>query len=155
VAGVTFTEWNASLPDSEFISSVSHVTEYEPGSFYKRELPCILQLLKEYSLHPEIIIVDGFVYLDDSQKPGLGKHLYDALGKELVVIGVAKSAFHGIGATYEVCRGMSRKPLYVTAGGMDLEQAKSSIKRMHGPYRLPTLLKRVDRLCRGFKDPSV
>jgi deoxyribonuclease V len=37
------------------------------------------------------IIVDGFVSLGD--KPGLGMHLWEALGRRVAVIGVAKSHF--------------------------------------------------------------
>jgi len=32
--------------------------------------------------------------------------------------------------------------------GVDSQAAAACIQRMHGPSRLPTLLKRVDRLCR-------
>ena len=31
---------------------------------------------------------------------------------------------------------------------MDRAEAARAIQRMHGLYRIPTLLKRVDRLCR-------
>jgi deoxyribonuclease V len=36
----------------------------------------------------------------------------------------------------------------VTAVGIDLAEAARRLGEMHGPYRIPTLLKRVDRLCR-------
>jgi len=39
--------------------------------------------------------------------------------------------------------------LYVTAAGMRLQEAADRIQRMHGPHRIPTLLKRVDTLARG------
>jgi deoxyribonuclease V len=32
--------------------------------------------------------------------------------------------------------------------GMDASAAAQAVRRMHGPSRLPTLLQRVDRLCR-------
>jgi deoxyribonuclease V len=31
---------------------------------------------------------------------------------------------------------------------VDVQDAAAHIQRMHGPSRLPTLLKRADRLCR-------
>ena len=39
-------------------------------------------------------------------------------------------------------------PLLVSAVGMPIEEAVAGVKRMHGPHRVPTLLKRVDRLSR-------
>jgi deoxyribonuclease V len=38
--------------------------------------------------------------------------------------------------------------LYITAEGIELETAKEYIHAMQGDFRLPTLLKRVDQLCR-------
>lgn len=151
VAGVTFEQWDDESPCGEVVSSITHVAPYEPGKFYKRELPCILRLLDEHALHPETIIVDGFVFLDGREKPGLGKYLYDAQHGGVSIVGVAKSAFHGISAEYGVYRGLSQKPLYVTAIGMDVNTAKTRVQAMHGPHRLPTLLKRVDQLCRGIE----
>ncbi|WP_020406239.1 endonuclease V [Hahella ganghwensis] len=147
VAGVLFREWDAASPDKEFVSVLHQVAEYEPGKFYKRELPCILKLLEEHALKPSTIIVDGYVYLDGDQRPGLGKHLFDSLKEEVDVIGVAKKPFAGIGHECEIYRGESSKPLYVTATG-ELGVAKELIASMHGKHRIPVLLKRVDQLCR-------
>lgn len=147
VAGVLFEDWQSDAPSGEYVSIVKEVAEYEPGSFYKRELPCILSLLDEHKLLPTCIVVDGYVYLDGEQQPGLGKHLYDALGGKIEVIGVAKKGFAGISAEYEVIRGKSEKPLYVTTTG-DLPLAKKLVQKMAGRYRIPTLLKRADQVCR-------
>jgi deoxyribonuclease V len=151
VAGVLFDDWPDAVPQREFITRVAVHAPYEPGQFYRRELPCILQLMVENDLEPDCIIVDGFVYLDGYREPGLGKHLYDALEGKVAVIGVAKSAFHGIPAEFAIYRGESRKPLYVTAAGIDIEEAKRCIAMMHGSHRQPTLLKRADWLCRNSK----
>ncbi len=151
VAGVAFERWDDDAPCLEVVSSMPHVAPYEPGKFYKRELPCILHLLDEHTVHPETIIIDGFVFLDGREKPGLGKYLYDAQQGSVSIIGVAKSAFQGITAEYGVYRGLSQKPLYVTAIGMDVKTAKARVQAMCGPHRLPTLLKRVDQLCRGIE----
>jgi deoxyribonuclease V len=56
---------------------------------------------------------------------------------------------NSIGASSpEVRRDESTKPVYVTAVGMDIALAAEHVARMHGTYRLPTMLKRVDRLAR-------
>lgn len=153
VAGVGFAEWRDDYPETELVTFIEVPAAYQPGQFYKRELPCILKLIQEHDLHPECIVVDGFVYLDGSSKPGLGSHLYHALDGEVPVIGVAKSPFKGIAPEYQVYRGTSKKPLYVTALGIDSDKAKELIRKMHGKHRLPTLLKRVDQLCRGLIPP--
>jgi len=87
-------------------------------------------------------------------KPGLGEYLFDALGGKIVVVGVAKTFFVGAPAR-EVLRGGSKLPLYVSAAGMDVEDAADSVARMHGGYRIPTMLKRVDRVARGGGTSSV
>jgi deoxyribonuclease V len=149
VAGVLFAGWGDDTPEREFVTCVETPADYQPGQFYKRELPCILKLVQEHHLQPEIILVDGFVYLDGSSTPGLGKHLYDALGGEVIVIGVAKTAFRGIPPRYQLFRGGSKRPLYVTAAGVHLDLAKEFIRSMHGKHRRPTMLKRVDLLTRA------
>ena len=94
-----------------------------------------------------MILVDGFVdTLPDH--PGLGRRLYDALGKKVHVVGVAKSWFVGAQAI-QVLRGSSKNPLYVTAAGMDAVDAADLVRQMHGRNRIPTILKRVDDLSRG------
>jgi deoxyribonuclease V len=155
VAGVLFADWHDENPSREVVSFMEVPADYQPGQFYKRELPCILKLIEENELSPECIVVDGFVYLDGYSKPGLGKYLFDALGGRTPVIGVAKSRFKDIGAEYELYRGASNRPLYVTAEGIELDRAKAYIRSMHGKYRQPTLLKRVDQLCRVNQGPDL
>jgi deoxyribonuclease V len=119
---------------------------YVPGQFYRRELPCILRLLDEFSEVPKEIIVDGYVMLAD--RPGLGWHLFESLGRNAAVIGMAKSKYRG-STGIEVLRGKSMRPLYITSAGMDPMEAAERIRSMHGPARIPTLLKYVDSLARG------
>jgi deoxyribonuclease V len=120
--------------------------EYESGQFYKRELPCILSLLGKMDVKAgDVIVVDGFVFLDDEGKFGLGGHLFESMSVKLPVIGVAKSNFATIAALKRaVYRGESKKPLYVTAIGMDLDEAAENIGNMAGKYRMPDLLKKLD-----------
>lgn len=147
-AGMLFNDWRAATPSRTVTSHFDTVEAYEPGAFYRRELPCLLGLLRKHALQPDVIIVDGHVFLDDAGRPGLGKHLFDALDGRVPVIGVAKTAFAGMDARFEVLRGDSLRPLYVTAIGLPLEEAQAHVRAMHGAHRLPTLLKQVDRTCR-------
>jgi deoxyribonuclease V len=148
-AGVVFAGCGDETPEREVVSCLTTPAEYQPGQFYRRELPCILKLLTDNGLAPDIIIIDGFVYLDGVSRPGLGKHLYDALHGDVAVIGVAKTPFKGISPRYQLFRGGSTRPLYITAVGIHLDIAKDFIRDMHGRHRLPTMLKRVDHLSRA------
>lgn len=49
----------------------------------------------------------------------------------------------------KVYRGNSRVPLYITAAGMDTDEAATQIAKMHGAYRIPTLLKQADSRSRN------
>jgi deoxyribonuclease V len=144
-AGVAFGRWEDAAPAWEIVERIAEVAEYEPGAFYKRELPCLLALLQRAPEPVRALVIDGYVWLGDG-KPGLGAHLHHATG--LPVIGVAKTCFRSASAR-EVVRGTeARRPLYVTAVGIQSTEAAEQIRTMHGEHRLPTLLKRVDSLCR-------
>jgi deoxyribonuclease V len=146
-ACVCFENWTDETARQEFVEITKTVAPYEPGKFYKRELPCIISLLKTLNLDPDLIIVDGYVWLDETEI-GLGGHLHRQLGEKIPVIGVAKTKFKEHAKVKEVLRGASQTPLYVSAIGIDLEEAAHNIETMDGNFRLPTLLKRVDQLCR-------
>lgn len=143
-------DWSDAAPANVHSEILDGVAGYQPGQFYKRELPCILSLLRSIPLDDvEAIIVDGFVVLDDEGLPGLGAHLHAALNGRVPVIGVAKTNFatlHQLKA--EVLRGTSARPLYVTAMGMPLADAATRVKSMHGDFRIPDLLKELDRLTK-------
>lgn len=133
-----------------FSTMVTDVAEYEPGAFYKREMPCIVSLLyATQHLRFKYLVIDGYVTLGEDQHFGLGGHLYQHLFGIMPVIGVAKTYFHGTPASQEVYRPGSSKALYVTAMGMDLDEAKKAVGQMHGKFRIPTLLKLVDSECRS------
>jgi deoxyribonuclease V len=148
--GALILHWNDAEARRYIIKYIDAVEEYVPGSFYKRELPCILEIIKDVDLQSiSYIIIDGFVVLDDAGKPGLGAYVYESLQSQVPVIGVAKSNFHqNLKHVIPVLRGSSIKPLYVTAIGTDLQQAVEDIKSMHGDYRLPTVLKELDRITK-------
>ncbi len=148
-ACITFENWTDEKPFQLFSEVKTDIAEYVPGEFYKRELPCILSLLKQIPAPIDIIIVDSFVYLNDEDKLGLGGHLYVALNKKIPIIGVAKTNFATLNKNkIALLRGESIRPLYITAIGISKEQAADYIKEMHGEFRLPTLLKHVDQETR-------
>ncbi len=147
-AGLIFRNWKDANALEERLVQLSDVEEYEPGQFFRRELPCLLAVLKVLPA-VEVVIIDGYVWLGDGNKSGLGAHLYRALGEHTSVVGVAKTKFKGADSASEVIRGRSTRPLFITAAGMGQERAAEHIRSMHGLYRIPTLLKRVDNLCRN------
>jgi deoxyribonuclease V len=151
-AALAFADWGADVPAATYISRLIGVPDYEPGAFYKRELPCLLGLLGEYRLQPTHLVIDGYVDLDEAGRPGLGRHLYDALGRKVAVIGVAKTSFAGIADRCAIYRSASARPLYVTCAGVELAWAQAQILSMHGAHRIPTLLKMVDQQCRTAED---
>jgi deoxyribonuclease V len=143
---IAFNAWSDADVCGLFEETLSGIEDYEPGAFYKRELPCILSLIQKIDLAPvEAVIVDGFVVLDDFGKIGLGGHLFEQLGGRVPVIGVAKSGFHNNKKNVaEAFRGDSKKPLYITAKGIGLDQARQHVASMHGKFRMPNLLKLLD-----------
>lgn len=151
---LAFEKWTDGENYNVYTEILEHIEEYTSGEFYKRELPCILSLLgKNHFDNIEAIIIDGFVYLDDQNKLGLGGHLYERLPYKVPVIGVAKTNFATIIENKRVLlRGKSMKPLYITAIGLDLDEATEKIKVMDGKYRIPTLLKILDTLTKESKD---
>jgi deoxyribonuclease V len=127
---------------------VAPIAPYEPGAFYKRELPCLLAVL-EASPKVTTVVIDGYVWLDTAGTPGLGAHLHAALGGEVPVIGIAKTAYRGSEMALKLERPASARPLFVTSIGVEPTAALALVQRLHGPYRIPTLLKKVDQLSRS------
>lgn len=154
-AGVTraalvgFTDWLDAAPAVELVDEhPPNPAAYHPGAFYQRELPYLLPLLARAPAPLDVVIVDGYVWLGPD-RPGLGAHLHDALpAPRPAIVGVAKTRFTGAPGI-PITRGASATPLHVTALGIDTAAVAARIVAMHGPYRLPTLLKRVDTLARG------
>jgi deoxyribonuclease V len=154
-ACVGSSNWTDASAALEFVERSESVPEpYEPGQFYKRELPHLLRAIERVrcSMEIEAVIIDGHVWLNDNS-PGLGAHLHRALGEQIAVIGVAKSAFRE-GAAIRVLRGQSQQPLFVTAAGIDPPRAAELVRSMHGLHRIPTLLKRTDQLARRHEMPN-
>lgn len=151
VAGVLFCDWTDEKSLQEFLISCQVPSNYMPGKFYRRELPCIAEFLTHVNTELECIVIDGFVHLGKKKEPGLGMHLWDMLDEKVVVIGVAKSPFKNTPKSCKLLRGKSKKPLFVTAQGIKQDRAKLLIRNMHGNDRIPALLKHADRLCKRTK----
>jgi deoxyribonuclease V len=144
--GVLFSTWEDDKSLHEIIERLDNIEEYEPGKFYKRELPCVLKIIEKVDLKSiETIVIDGYVYVNDDRDYGLGGMLWDKLGGKVSVIGVAKTSFYANqGTIVQVKRGQSNSPLYVSAIGMDVKQAAELIQNMKGNYRVPDILKDLD-----------
>jgi len=147
---IAFAEWTAAAPAATYAATVAPVPPYEPGAFYKRELPCLLAVLAQVELaEVGCVVVDGYVTLRAEERPGLGQHLYEALGGRVPVVGVAKTKFAGVAPqVVAVRRGQSQNPLYITSTGVTVSEAAGWVASMHGEYRFPTLLKYLDDLTR-------
>jgi deoxyribonuclease V len=144
--------WEAAAPSLTRVQDIGAVAPYEPGSFYRRELPCLLAVLQLLPAPPDIAVVDGYVWLAPGDRPGLGAHLYQALGRTVPVVGIAKTAFSAAASSSSVIpvlRGASGKPLFITAVGMAPEVAAEHVRRMAGSYRIPSMVSLTDRLTRG------
>ncbi len=147
---IQFEKWQDTEETNVYEETLSGISEYVSGEFYKRELPCIVSLLAQINLTQcEAIVIDGFVILNDERKLGLGGYLYEKLNPRIPIIGVAKNNFAKINTEKKaVLRGESKKPLYITTMGIDLDFAAQKIKEMAGEYRIPDILKKVDSLGR-------
>lgn len=139
-------------PLATYVSVIEAVEDYEPGSFYRRELPCLLRVLDLLPTAADLLIIDGYVWLSDAGRPGLGSYLYRSIRERAPVIGVAKTAFRGAESgpkVVQVYRGNSKRPLFVTAAGIATAVAGTWVREMDGAYRVPTLLAAADRLARS------
>lgn len=147
---IAFENWNSEKETAVYSEKISITADYESGAFYKRELPCILHLLKKMNLNEgDVIIVDGYVSLNSDGKLGLGGYLFKELYEKYPVIGIAKNKFSEENINRaEVLRGESKTPLYVTVAGADVSEIQIKIQKMHGEFRIPSLLKKLDQLTR-------
>ncbi|HVX10588.1 MAG TPA: endonuclease V [Pirellulales bacterium] len=136
----------------ELVVPVSPIAAYAPGAFYRRELPCIEAVVGSRAAGLELLFVDGYVYLNEDERPGLGWHVHQSLG--VPVIGVAKKRFADAEKFSDVVlRGGSQQPLYVTQVGYR-GSAADLVRQMHGAHRIPTVLRRADQLARGNDMPK-
>lgn len=150
-AAVAFEAWDAAEATRTYLSHIAHVEPAVRGALDLRELPCVMQLLREHKLEPELILIDGFVHLDADETPGLGQHIFQALGGSVPIVGISKKRLPGLTAQFEVMREEDEEtqPLLVTCAGIDIGAAKARLRTMHGRKRVPTLMKLVARLAKN------
>lgn len=149
-AAVLLQNWEDAAPAKIYTGITDPVAPYEPGAFYKRELPCMLNTLQLVEEKITTLVIDGYVWLGEN-RGGLGYHLFETLKRQIPVIGVAKSKFRGVDAVaLPVLRGQSNNPLWVTAIGFDVRDAGRLIGQMAGDFRLPALIKLADVECRKW-----
>lgn len=149
---IEFDNWENEQVLNTHKVELENIADYVPGEFYKRELPCILKVLECSDKSAiDFILIDGYVILDNAGKRGLGAYLYEALGKQIPVIGVAKKQFlSNTENARAITRGKSLNPLHITSIGIDLDFAAEKVKVMKGDYRMPDLLKLVDTHTRNL-----
>ncbi len=149
-ACVVLEDWTDTKPFKLYRVEVDPVAPYEPGAFFKRELPGLLKVLSLVAEPLDFIVIDGFVLLGENRS-GLGLHLFQSLHGRTPVIGVAKSSFQGAeNVAHPLIRGTSKQPLWITAVGAELDEAVAHIQRMAGPHRIPAMLKAADAACREW-----
>ncbi len=147
-AAVIFQSWADESPADLIVEQCTRFDSYQPGYFYKRELPCLLNVLKVTPYRISTVIIDGYVWLKAPVHAGLGAHLYSAMDKQIAVIGVAKTFLEQSEHVISITRGHSLRPLFISSAGMETRRAAECIRSMHGKYRIPALLKMADQLSR-------
>lgn len=152
-ACVVAERWTDAVPTETHVVDIPKVEPYSPGRFFDRELPCILAVLPRVHAPIEAVVIDGYVMLDEHGAPGLGAQLHAQTKGRWAVVGVAKTPFRDGSFATPLLRGTSKRPLFVTAIGIDVADAARLVAGMHGPHRIPTLLGWVDRLAAGDPPP--
>ena len=143
VCGVCFSEIASEVPQYICTAVVKGVAEYMPGSFYLRELPCLQKVIERVKGEPDLLIIDGYVWLPGG-RAGLGARLFQAMDEKLPVIGIAKSPFRGQSLGKKVFRGRSMRPLYVTSAGIEECKSAEMVREMRGRYRVPDMMRIAD-----------
>jgi deoxyribonuclease V len=131
---------------AEKTAFIEHVAPYQPGEFYRRELPPLRALVTAVDAL-DLLIIDGYATLDPDGRPGLGAYAHDEFA--VPVIGVAKTRFVSAVHAIPVFRGNATRPLYVTSAGVASADAADLVRAMAGKFRLPDALRRADTLARG------
>jgi deoxyribonuclease V len=150
VAGALIHAWDARGASQMLVRRFDKPpAAYEPGAFYKRELPLLLSIIADFDERIRVIVIDGYVWLDASSQTGLGGHLFASLGRGIPVIGIAKTRYGNDTWSIPVLRGASQRPLFVTSAGIEPNKAAECVRLMHGDHRIPTIVSLVDRAARN------
>ena len=147
-AAVVFGDWRSDSQIEQFTAIDAPAAEYQPGEFYMRELAPLLKVIAQIKYKVDTYVIDGYCHLSSEHAPGLGAYLNDALGCSATIVGVAKNRYRQSHHAAEVFRASSKRALFVTAIGIDYNLAAQHIASMAGRFRIPDILKAVDRLSR-------
>jgi deoxyribonuclease V len=152
-SAVAFSNWEDPIPLGVGSTNITPEALETLGGFNKQELPTILKILTAISAQRpepiEAIVVDGPIWLSPTM-PGVGYRLHSVLQQKIPVIGVVRTS-HDDPTAVQVMRGHSQTPLYITSIGIDPVIAADHIRKMHGDFRIPTLLTLVDQTCQSTK----
>ena len=148
-AAILFEDWQDDRISAQVTVRCTDIAAYQSGSFYQRELKPLNAILEKIECNVDCFVIDAYCHLSEDGSPGLGVYFHELLPDDPVVIGVAKNRFRDTTHAIEVLRGESKKPLFVTAIGIEDEVAAEHIRSMAGEHRIPTILKAVDSLCRS------
>lgn len=161
IAAIAISDWSSdTIIKSWEIDKNGIDCEYIPGQFYKREMPCLIDLWKQIDDNDKsqisTIIVDGFYDIWNG-KSGLGHHFHDWLtenGYDVEVVGIAKSPCREtseftlpVYRTEESKTSKCRSALWVNGSNMSNDY-QTKVLNMSGKYRIPTMIKAVDKLSR-------
>ena len=69
-AGIAFADWRSDVIARTEVASLGRAQPYEPGQFFKRELPHLLGLIDRFGEPPATIAIDGYVTLGADQRDG-------------------------------------------------------------------------------------
>ena len=148
-ACVEFLNWSDRAPVRTIVVSTEVLSDYRPGRFFERELPCLLAVLKKARRSFESIVIDGYVFLKAPAVNGLGAHLEQVLPYSPKVIGVAKNPLRVADRFVTVNRGKSKKPLFISSVNIPVKEAAKLVAGMDGAFRIPTLIRLADKAGRG------
>jgi deoxyribonuclease V len=152
-ACVAFQGWTDVRPHAVNTFAMEGIADYVPGRFFERELPCLMDALDRMDGKFDVVVVDGYVHLKPPRIKGLGHHLAESMGYPAAVIGVAKNPLTIADRFIPVCRGKSRRPLFVSSINMPVRQAADLITGMSGEYRIPALIRIADQAAGGYMKP--
>ena len=88
---IQFNGWKDGHPHASNVSEMDIPSDYVPGRFFERELPCLLHALEQEAVRFEVFVIDGFVHLKPPREKGLGYYLAESVPYPAAVIGVAKN----------------------------------------------------------------
>lgn len=148
-AAVTFESWHSTSSLSQFTAALRQDAPYEPGNFFRRELPPLLAVLGRLPEEPQTILIDGYCVLSAEGEPGLGAHLSEKVSPDTTIVGIAKNRYRDSTHAAEVLRGTSKQPLFITAINMPQQVAAKHVHDMAGTHRIPMMIKAVDTLARA------